>query len=626
MTADKLSKACSNVDRTRGRRRQQSRQHRWRQWFCILSVWKVATTRTIIFIFIIITVFEYTGIGIKNPRRRDYHHGFIVDAQIATSTTTPNVDNNNNNNNNAKSETITRNKANERNGDDEIQIHATQGTNVRLGCGVEQNVGRDDPRVPSHLTLQMEEEIMEMNKYYNSLFVAQQQQQQQQQQQEEGESSSYDKYLLVRHVCQNDHELCVFWKVQNRCESIDFKDYLIQHCPLACRVCHHDDYRARQFLHVLWKQLPEQYYNTKNDSSSSGPTLSSTTATNNKKDVNESRFRAMQFILSRLDMDPTLINKPLNIDEDGNWAKELHSKLMAVIPAPLLRLYASPSSLEKTQQEDDVQKDNDIQFLMTLFGGSSNQQLKLQLVPYRNRGYVLEAMLDFDHYVTRPIQLSIGFAVPSPHVATEIASLAVKLQKKILQMGAGTGYFGTYLKQQQQQQKSNIDVIAYDLHPPSQHKNDFFEWDFSNDTIRAGACTDVISTNPSLATDSILLIVWPNDPDPIDNPQFCQDDDNSQNEDVWDVDCLKAYIDAGGRMVVYVGERSDNLSTITNSWPTNKKLPPDSGLSSTNAFQNLLKDQFHLLKTFSIPQWWLNEDDVTIWRKRDNIQGDKTEL
>ena len=476
---------------------------------------------------------------------------------------------------------------------DDVYNHDIRVT-VCSECGIEQNVGRDDPRVPEDLTRKMEREIDEMNDYFASIIAGD------------------ERNRLVRPSCQNRNELCTFWKIQGRCgkdeddddeSSADteinnkYNGFVVKNCPLSCRLCDVDDFRTRQFLHLLWEQLPRVYYATEEV---------------DNIDVAKRRVRVLRFLFIRLGIDPELLDRPLRTDVDGNWAEELlYARLMAVIPTQLRRMYGSPLP------DDD---DDDVRFLVGVLGTNS-----LELVPYRNRGYVVQAMLDFDHYITRPIELAVGFSVPSRKVISEIAFMARSLQnKKVLHMGAGTGYFSMTLKQL----ATGIDVVAYDLNPPAEHQNAFFDHDFSNNTVLGGSCVDVLSNNPDLALSSMLLLSWPNDPDPVDNPHFLHDENtygdersNVPSENVWDVDCLQAYIDAGGDTVVYIGERSDNLSSISSN-----EVVLDSGISSTLAFQNLLKEEFDLLRTIAALQWWLNEDDVTIWRKRSTVsETDKDE-
>lgn len=105
-------------------------------------------------------------------------------------------------------------------------------------------------------------------------------------------------------------------------------------------------------------------------------------------------------------------------------------------------------------------------------------------------------------------------------------------------------------------------------------------------------------------SDRALLIVWPNNPDEIDNSHLYQGEYLSP---VWDAGCLSKYIECGGNTVIYVGEREDKIKV-------NKGCKPDCGLSSSRLFQNMLKEQFDLVEQIDIPTWYRMEDDATIWK------------
>jgi hypothetical protein len=174
--------------------------------------------------------------------------------------------------------------------------------------------------------------------------------------------------------------------------------------------------------------------------------------------------------------------------------------------------------------------------------------------------------------------------------------------------------------------------VAYDIHPPGKESgmNAFFDGAYM-DNIHEQSCTDVFSTkDTSTTTGSVgsagraaattkdhertLLLIWPNDPDPEDNPYFCDGGGCQGSQAVWDADCLLAFINAGGEKVIYVGEREtriqNNIGTV-----------PDCGISSTRQFQLLLQTHFHLVTEIPLPNWWLNEDDLTVWERRHPVDA-----
>jgi hypothetical protein len=297
--------------------------------------------------------------------------------------------------------------------------------------------------------------------------------------------------------------------------------------------------------------------------------------------------------MSHIGMDPDHLGRHL-LEHDINWLWDLHRRVSSLIPPVLLRLYEP----EGPTTEEEVS----LLALLHNFDSTTDRTTLLNniMVPYRERGFILTIMQDFDHLITRPIQLSVGFAVPSDASLNKIKSL----DRPIVQVGAGAAYWAAILRQ-----RVGVDVVAFDIHPPSNNDdvpNAFFDVAYTDDII-AGACTDVFygEAGIKLAQARSLLLVWPNDPDPVDNQQFA----SSGSEAVWDADCLAAYIQSGGSQVIYVGEREDTIHL------SSQGASPDCGISSTRRFQTMLRDEFSLMDTVEIPNWWLNEDDMTIWNR-----------
>jgi hypothetical protein len=364
--------------------------------------------------------------------------------------------------------------------------------------------------------------------------------------------------------CRNDKDMCVFWKVQGQCGNEEYKAYMDQYCPLACQSCDVELNRARAFLRYIATNLTQVYYN------------------DTSQDVVTNRQGTLAMLMEDLGMEPALLlQKP-----QANWLYELHRRLTGVIPATLLKLYDSYESVHP----------RDHNLLSTLYEIPTipaDQLLQLIGVNYRNRGYSLTILQDMDHLITRPIQLHVAFAIPN-----EAAIKAIQnLHKPIVYMGAGSGYWAAILR------LYGVTVIPYDLNPPHlAGENAFFDHAYTAD-ILPGSCIDVLKGSLDLASTHALLMIWPNDPDPVDNLQFCTDDCGASSQAVWDADCLHAYTIAGGQDVVYVGERQENL------------VGSDVGLSSTRAFQELLKQHFKLVAQVQIPNMWLNQDDLTIWTR-----------
>lgn len=385
------------------------------------------------------------------------------------------------------------------------------------------------------------------------------------------------KYALVL-PCADQTDMCAFWSMQGHCTEQDYEDYMTKQCRLSCRLCHSDLARATAFLHFLTGDLSQAYYQDRNSEQ-------------DERNVVTSRRQSLAFLLRILGMDPAYIGGNEPIQE--NWLLTLHDRLHALIPDALLRLYESPSS---------TVSDDDYRLLASLHGVVGKQLQEKEavlasiLVPYRSRGYSVAVLQDLDHLITRPIQLTVGFAVPNQEAMSVLGRIG-----PILQMGAGTGYWTALLELQ----SPPIDIVAYDIAPPGQEleeENAFFDIAYTQN-IRQGSCVDTLRQIPMLARERTLLMIWPNDPDPIDNPQFCQGGDCHGSQGVWDADCLEMYVQNGGKRVVYVGERESNLRGNSR----------DSGISSTRGFQMVLSKSFKLIETIPLPNWWLNEDDLTVW-------------
>ena len=428
-------------------------------------------------------------------------------------------------------------------------IHCQKTCQVCIEDALPQNAGFD--KIPMEVSIQVLQVARQTNLYYQSLNIP--------------------DYALSSF--RDPSEMCAYWAFQGQCTNPIYREYMQVECPVTCQV--YTLFQARAFVQFLAGDLQEAYIAHENN-------------------VLESRKAALSLLMTRLQMDPSLIGMPLDsveeFDPDGNWVEELHARLHAVIPPALLHLYDMP--------EGPID-DQDLAFLAELHGFLSDSPREVVLtnilVQYRSRGYIVNIMRDVDHYITRPIQVLVGFAVPNDEAIQRLKQLS-----PLLQMGAGSGYWAGILRQH------NIDVVAYDLHPPSMqgNKNEFFDSAYISD-IQEGACVE--SMTSELASNRTLLLIWPNDPDPIDNEDFCQDDACQDSQAVWDTDCLEAFVQAGGHRVIFVGERATAISGDASA---------DSGLSATRRFQDMLEKDFVLVDTIAIPHWWLNEDDLTIWEKK----------
>jgi hypothetical protein len=417
------------------------------------------------------------------------------------------------------------------------------------GTGAKQNVGIGF--VPEEISAEIREVICRMNVYLAHDILPKL------------------EYKLVD--CSNRHEMCAYWKTRGRCDSKEYMNYMSRECPLACQTCGTELRRGSSFLLYLMNNLTDAYHPE---------------AAPDDRSVVSDRHRTLFLLMEDLGMDPgELLGKSLQ-KQHGNWLFDLHHRIMAVIPQALLELYSEPSL------------DTDLSLLASLHGMERvphSQLLQRIGIPYRDRGQIISIMQATDHLITRPMQLGVGFSIPNAVAIERLQELG-----PLIHMGAGSGYWSALLRH------AGVDLIAYDVHPPHTDKNAFFEVTYT-DEILPGACVDVLSSSPELARTRALLIIWPNDPDPIDNTQFCTGKECEGSQLPWDGDCLDAYVQAGGFRVIYVGEREASIRV------RHPRSSPDSGISSTRRFQQTLLQQFDLLETVSIPKMWLNEDDLSIW-------------
>lgn len=162
---------------------------------------------------------------------------------------------------------------------------------------------------------------------------------------------------------------------------------------------------------------------------------------------------------------------------------------------------------------------------------------------------------------------------------------------------------------------------------------------------RGDGCTLFEPPGGKAHADRALLLIWPNNPDAADNPHVRGDASSAELPPVWDCECLLSYVRVGGRTVLYVGEREDQVQsriwershgrshTIMRPHTAMRELAhdqcpceaqvrvlpeaaPDCGASSSRRFQSVLAEHFELVQTVRIHSWVHNSDDLTVWRRR----------
>lgn len=142
-----------------------------------------------------------------------------------------------------------------------------------------------------------------------------------------------------------------------------------------------------------------------------------------------------------------------------------------------------------------------------------------------------------------------AWAVPSVNV---IHALSVN-HKRIVEIGAGTGYWAWMLKQ------AGVDVVAYDKHPPSRRKlNNWGHHVKTYHPIRKGNHKAAL-----IHSDRTLMLCWP----PYDNDMA--------------FNCLINY---SGNKLIFIGEN-------------------DGGCTANEKFFDLLRQYWNLVNEYDIPQW-----------------------
>lgn len=299
----------------------------------------------------------------------------------------------------------------------------------------------------------------------------------------------------------------------------------------------------------------------------------------------------LEAVFRHVDMDPSVLTSGT---VSSNWYLELFTRITALAPPnSFFTIYKG----RPTDQEVQIVAAMDTKAVERA-EQSPNRHASLEdrlrqeaFRRYRFRGGTTRHGQIFRMVVFNPLVYWIGYAVPNEDALDKIAKYS-----PLVEMGAGTGYWSAVLQQR------GVDIVAYDSEPPDSDENVYFHNSYTN--ILSGTCLDVLEKHPEYSKRALLMI-WPNNPDNVDQSKEFHNDDLPP---VWDVDCLKAYMALGGKTVVFVGEREENIPLVPGA-------PPESGMTATRAFQTLLKNNFKLVEQIDIPTWW-SSDDATIWKRK----------
>lgn len=285
--------------------------------------------------------------------------------------------------------------------------------------------------------------------------------------------------------------------------------------------------------------------------------------------------KVLETLLLYLHLDTTVVTR-LFQPGDGNWLEQLHSRLAEIIPAVFQKIYLEDTPTEHEWGLMMAIEENALKYGERDDGSPGSprrfdQEVAKRAVlrQYRERGLIYRGVImeHFSIMVVDPAQHSVSYAVPNKLLLDKIA-----LYGPVVEAGAGTGYWTAVIE------STGVDIVAYDKSPPECGGNGFFDHTYTK--VRQGDGADPNFWTQGDLSSRALLLVWPNNPDKVDNPHLYNGDEDIQP--VWDVDCLAGYMKNGGRTVIYVGEREDTIRVMPN-------CRPDCGVSSSRRFQRMLK-------------------------------------
>jgi len=286
---------------------------------------------------------------------------------------------------------------------------------------------------------------------------------------------------------------------------------------------------------------------------------------------------------------------------NGNVYEELQNRVTDLIPNALRKVYRNqPTEFEREiilGTNYNIRKEAEV-FVEGLRHIDTSRVMDLAFRMHRERGHVAERMAMMTDLLVGPLQRTFSYAIPDDETVKEIVSHA----PRIVEMGAGTGYWSAMLN------RNGADVIAFDAHPGTEQENVYVGKQMYYPVQEGIDTTVFVESNPDIV-DRALLLVWPNNPDDLDNPHVRLEGE-SMLPPIWDIDCLQRYYDLGGQTVIYVGEREEKIPLVSDA------TGPDCGFCGSRKFQQFLWDNFDLKSVIECPKWWMKEDDVTVWKRK----------
>jgi hypothetical protein len=316
-------------------------------------------------------------------------------------------------------------------------------------------------------------------------------------------------------------------------------------------------------------------------------------------------------------------------EKDANLYEDVHRRIMALVPRAYLRVYrSSPTDEERhviTCANYGIRETAQIATTAAGAGGGGGRRIDTSAVMresfrvHRERGHVAWQLELLNDLIVGPLQRTLGFGIPGNAVLREIAARA----PRIVEMGAGTGYWSYVLS------GMGADVVAYDARPTAlpagmegsdsgdhrpggvgeKNANEYFA-SRSYFPVREGDASTVFGgdVDPEI-TNRALLMVWPNNPDEVDNMHVAAQG-GPKLPNIWDLECLERYHASGGNVVIYAGEREAKIELMEGAGGA------DCGFCSSRKFQNYLLEHYDLVAEFECPRWWMKEDDITMWERK----------
>jgi len=320
--------------------------------------------------------------------------------------------------------------------------------------------------------------------------------------------------------------------------------------------------------------------------------------------ANDQDVRIVTALMKYFGIDPALVfekNDDNMSTVNGNIYEELQNRVTDLIPNALRKVYRNqPTEFEREiilGTNYNIRKEAEV-FVEGLRHIDTSRVMDLAFRMHRERGHVAERMAMMTDLLVGPLQRTFSYAIPDDETVKEIVSHS----PRIVEMGAGTGYWSAMLN------RNGADVIAFDAHPGTEQENVYVGKQMYY-PVQEGIDTTVFVESKPDIVDRALLLVWPNNPDDLDNPHVRLEGE-SMLPPIWDIDCLQRYYDLGGQTVIYVGEREEKIPLVSDA------TGPDCGFCGSRKFQQFLWDNFDLKSVIECPKWWMKEDDVTVWKRK----------